>query len=326
VWIISKQIRIEREKCCDDAVLEKTSRPEEYATALYQLAQQYRGVSSLSPSAAGTNQYYLLKRIKRILNQSTMKSNIREKLYALLLMAGGVILLFTLSGFSQGLSIIHHDYFSREMAQKTGESRSADVVPILSPAGPVTNPDPIPATIPDPVPETIVAPDTVPDLQKEEKEKAMQEALEEIDWEEIKEEIESAKQQALEEIDWEEIKKDMEAARKEVMEDIDWDEIKKDMEQARLKAFEEIDWESIKKEMENSRIHMDSVMKDFDFDFDIDFEEFDFDFEEFDIDLDQLKLDLEKAMEDMKNIDFEKMKADIEKSLAEIEESDVDQQ
>lgn len=318
VWIISQQIRIEREKCCDDGVVEKTSRPEDYANALYQVAQQHQVISSLSTSAAGTNQYHLLNRIKRILNQSTMKSNIREKLSALLLMAGGFVLLFTLSGFSQGFSIIQNDYISQEVAQDSEETkdsqRDSNVVPletITRASGILEEKQAMSATeiveIPEP-PETILAPDTVPDIRSVEREKAMQEAMDEIDWEEIKKEIETAKQQALEEIDWEEIKRDVETARKEALEEIDWDEIKK--------------------EMENSRIHLDSVMKHIDFDFDFDSDEdfdFDFDFEhEFNIDLDQLKLDLEKAMEEIKNIDYEQMKADIKKSLDEIETIDVD--
>ena len=264
VWTISHQIRTEREKCCDDRVLEVVGQPEDYARALYQLAQQHLGFSSLAPSANGTDQYQLFNRIKRILNQSTMKTNIREKLYALLLMAGGVIILFTLSGFSQGFSVIQYDYFTQKVT----------VVPDESPADPVV----------------MALPDTIPKPVKEELE-VVEEELETVKELELIEEAEAAKLEALEEIDWEEIKKEIELSKvhlDSIMKDIDFDfdfdfdvdidleEMRIDLEQA-MKEMKEINWDQIHKELEKSMAELEKI------------------------DVEQIRIEVEKAMKELES-------------------------
>ncbi len=211
VWAISRIIRSERENCCDDQVLQSCEDPLVYARALFQLAGHHQQLHQLIPGAGGRDQFQLLSRIKRILKQTAMKTNIREKLFSFMLLAGGMIILITVSAFSSGFSITRH----QDSRQEVGPS------PIAAYAIPLE--------------KAVLAQDTLP--------KADQRDLEKID----EKDLERAKEEALESIDWEKIKKDMEAAKLEALESIDWEEIKRDMEAAKLEALESIDWEEIKR-------------------------------------------------------------------------------
>ncbi|MCK5135516.1 MAG: hypothetical protein KAR19_06975 [Bacteroidales bacterium] len=305
VWAISRVIRIEREKCCDDRVLQMCKLPMEYASALFQLAQHRQTINTMVPGAGGTDQQQLFIRIKRILNQTTMKTNIREKLFALLLLAGGMVILLTITGFSSGFSIVQHNYYKQNAA------------PFMEPTiKSVIASDTIPIVEEETLEEEILeVEEEILEVEEEtlEVEEETLEALEDIDWEEIRQDMEAAKLEALEDIDWEEIRQDMEAAKLEALEDIDWEEIRQDMEAAKLEALEDIDWEEIKEEMAHARIHMDSILKDFDFDFD-----FDFDMEDF-------KVEMKEAMKEMKAIDWEDIRKEMENSRAEIEDIDFEQ-
>ena len=75
IWFIGKEIRREREFCCDDLVLQNTSNPVIYAQALLQIAEHKPNNLSLSLSASGEEKYTLLNRIKRLTNMKTNKSN-----------------------------------------------------------------------------------------------------------------------------------------------------------------------------------------------------------------------------------------------------------
>ena len=274
VWTISKMIRTERENCCDDRVIQSCGDPLAYARALFQLAEHHQLFHTLVPGALGSDQYQLFNRIKRILNQKNMKTNIREKLLSLLIMAGGVIILLIVSGFSSGFSIVKHSD-SRQVL-------TASNVTLL----------------PESIQTEAIVLDTIPVSEEKSPEKidhaeiekemeaAKKEALAEIDWEEIKQEVEKARIEAMESIDWEELQMDfdfdfdfdvdidMEAIKIEIkqtmkeLEEVDWESIRQDME----KSLEEIDWEEINKEMENVRIHLDSVFENFDFDVDLEHE------------------------------------------------------
>jgi len=288
VWAISKIIRNEREKCCDDRVLDSCANPLSYAKALYQIAGQDHQFTHLAPGAGGSDQFQLFTRINRILNQNAMKNNIREKLFSLLIFAGGVILMLTVTGFSSGFSIIKDN----EAWQKASIPQKSDIEPIVKPiTDPVMESEPIVAPLEEPA--ILHRPDTIPEVENEPEE------VEKIDWEEIKKEIEEARIEVMEEIDWEEIKKEMEEARIEAMEEIDWEAIKKEMEEARItmdslkmdmdfdfdfdmdididkikeevnRSMEDINWEEIETEMARVKIHLDSVFRDLDLDFDMD--------------------------------------------------------
>ena len=239
VWIISGFIRSEREHCCDDMVLRETDNPVNYARALIHIAEQQQ-FTRLVPGAVGSRKDQFNSRIKRILNYNTMKTNIRDKILSLSLLAGSIILLLTISGFSAGPSFFRID-------KMHGEN-------IYEPADPIE----------------IVVQDTIRKDSKhaeleviEEIEVAHLEALEEIeeiDWEEMKVEIEAAHLEALEEIeeiDWEEIREEMRQSFSEMK--LDMEEMKREIET----SMNEIDWdeirEDIEEDMENVRLSLDSI-------------------------------------------------------------------
>ena len=73
VWLMSAEIRREREHCCDDMVVAHASDPLPYAKALAML-ETSRYESGLSLAATG-NKNQLLKRIKRIMEMKTQNIN-----------------------------------------------------------------------------------------------------------------------------------------------------------------------------------------------------------------------------------------------------------
>jgi len=255
-WIISGFIRAEREHCCDDKVLNSDQSPLDYAKALVHIAEQQKFIR-LVPGAVGSEKHHFYTRINRILNQNTMKTNMREKVLALTLLAGSLIILIGVSGFRAAPSFL--------------------IANEINPVG-------------------FAVMDTIPQKgNKTEREAAKLEAIEEmetarleaieemekIDWESMKKEMETARLEAIEEIDWESMKKEMDAALKEVRE-IDWVEVKTEMEHsfAEMKvdmekmkmeiehSMKEIDWDEIREEMnesfEKSRIHLDSIKTEMD--------------------------------------------------------------
>ncbi len=79
IWWISNHIRIERENCCDDKVLEICNNPLDYAKALVSLQTMQNQIPILAMPLSN-HKSHLLNRVKRILNQPKNKSNIMEKL------------------------------------------------------------------------------------------------------------------------------------------------------------------------------------------------------------------------------------------------------
>jgi hypothetical protein len=281
VWIISGSIRSEREHCCDDCVLNATENPINYAKALIHLAEQQH-YTRLAPGAVGSRKNQFESRIKRILNYDTMRTNMRDKILSLALLAGSVILLLTVSGFSAGPSFIRMHKMNGELTPKSA--------------------DPI----------EIVYPDTIP----QKKQAAEPEELEELEWEDMEIEIEDAYQEALEaieEIDWEEMKEDMEAARLEALEEINWEEMKEEIEAAHheaLEAIEEIDWEAMKEEMEETRLEAIKEIEE------IDWEEIraemEQNFSDMKIDMEEMKLDIENSINE---IDWDEIREEIREDL-----------
>lgn len=161
-----------------------------------------------------------------------MKTNMREKLFALLFMAGGLIILLSITGFSSGFSIIQHDYFKQEVPEPSAE-------PIIEPGA---------------------ALDTIPELEQEVMDPAKLEAMADIDFDfdfdidldididmdDLKVEMEEAMAE-MKNIDWEEIRKELEQSRAE-LEKIDLEQIRIDVE----KALEGIDIEEIRREIERA--------------------------------------------------------------------------
>lgn len=85
--LLAKQIRQEREHCCDDWVLACRYNPTTYAEALLHLAR-LQPSPVFSMSAAGNGQHELLGRIKRMVGIQERNFNYRKQLMAFLLVTG----------------------------------------------------------------------------------------------------------------------------------------------------------------------------------------------------------------------------------------------
>lgn len=90
VWWISKNIRLEREHCCDDLVVAHTAHPLHYAKALVAL-EEYRFTSNSLAMAAADDKQHLFHRIKRIMEMKTKHLNYSQRLLAMLIIAGSLI-------------------------------------------------------------------------------------------------------------------------------------------------------------------------------------------------------------------------------------------
>ena len=104
MWWISRQVRVEREYCCDDASLRGTSAPKVLAEALTQL--ELLRVSSPTNSLAA-NGGSLMSRITRILsNKKNQTEEYKMKIQTLSIMAVGVLLIGGISILSAQDKII----------------------------------------------------------------------------------------------------------------------------------------------------------------------------------------------------------------------------
>ena len=74
VWLISKSIRLERENCCDDMVIDADYNNFTYSKALLVIAQQNSQHYALAMASAGNKKYPLLNRIKRLNTMETKDS------------------------------------------------------------------------------------------------------------------------------------------------------------------------------------------------------------------------------------------------------------
>lgn len=254
VWIISGIIRSEREHCCDDSVLNTCDNPINYAKALINIAEQQH-YTRLAPGAVGSRKNQFEFRIKRILKYDTMRTNMRDKILSLALLAGSIVLLLTVSGFSAGPSFIRIHKINSELTPEL-----ADPIEIM-------HPDTLPQKREQADLEEVAEPDELEDFEWEpieiEIEGVFNEALEEIkeiDWEEMKEEMEATRLEALEEIeeiDWEEIRVDME---------LSISDMKIDMEDMKIEfqnSINGIDWDAISEDiridLEYSKVFLDSI-------------------------------------------------------------------
>ncbi len=84
IWLMSREINLYREQCCDDLVLDKTRDTLAYAHALLQI-ETFRNTQLSLALAANGKKYTLLNRIKRITNMEINNSSPQNKLIVLLL-------------------------------------------------------------------------------------------------------------------------------------------------------------------------------------------------------------------------------------------------
>ena len=212
VWWISKNIRLEREHCCDDLVLAGQVQPLHYAKALVAL-EEYRLTVNALAMAAADNKQHLFHRIKRIMEMKTKNINYTQKLLAVMIIAVSLIAIAWLNPISAR---------SKHTAKKnvvTTESATF-VSPVL-------------ATLT----QTLLSPDTTAPKRNER-------ALTENEKKHLDEEVDKATNEAMHNIDWNQINNEVADA----MKNVDWDEINKNVEN----AIKSVDWDQINKEVETS--------------------------------------------------------------------------
>lgn len=90
VWLLSAQMRTEREHCCDDAVIVYGGNTRAYVHALATLEEARYAGGGLALSLAG-NKNQLLNRIKRLMEKSVRTYSIRERILPFALLIIGLV-------------------------------------------------------------------------------------------------------------------------------------------------------------------------------------------------------------------------------------------
>ena len=157
IWLLAKQIKVERELCCDALVLQHSSNMVNYARALALIEEHRFTINNLAMAATGNRNNGLLTRIKKITDMKTEKSNPRLHLMALL----GVIVI--------GLSlawIVPDDTLKAKndtnKFQKPGKLPANVPAPPAPPANNSAHPVPAPPVPADPALALPPAPPTPP--------------------------------------------------------------------------------------------------------------------------------------------------------------------
>jgi beta-lactamase regulating signal transducer with metallopeptidase domain len=175
VWWCSRQIRIEREHCCDDMVVEAGGNRVAYAAALAQL-EELRGLQPmLSLNASGGR---LLDRIRRLLGESPMKER-RSTMWTI----AAALALVTAIVLTPGRSVVDAselmtplqpdarqlDYVGETQAALETLARETRgvVVVVAEQASPQPQTQPTSQTKPQPAPRAPVQPRPQPNSQPE---------------------------------------------------------------------------------------------------------------------------------------------------------------
>jgi beta-lactamase regulating signal transducer with metallopeptidase domain len=222
IWLISKNIRIEREHCCDDLVITGKVHPLHYAKALVAL-EEYRLTVNTLAMAAANNKQHLFHRIKRIMEMKTKNINYTQKLLAVLIIAVGLVSIAWLNPTS-----------AMTEAKKDKEAIPTAIAPAI-----------VPATIH----LATFTKDTVPSSKRQaEKQRAEKTKAEQLDIAEKS--LDAAKigmdaaQEAMKNIDWNQINVEVNNA----MKNVNWDEINVNVQT----ALKNIDWNKINEDIKVS--------------------------------------------------------------------------
>jgi GWxTD domain-containing protein len=151
VWWLSKEIRMEREFCCDDIVVAVTADGPSYARALTNLERQRGFAYSSAMAATGGN---LMTRVRRILGQPVATRNASAPLLGLLLLgAASLAIAWQPSVLSSSGSLVfpsapkHNLTVEELIAQAQAPLKSRPAQPVLIAQGATPNqPGPNPQT------------------------------------------------------------------------------------------------------------------------------------------------------------------------------------
>lgn len=247
VWLISTEIRREREHCCDDVVIGKTDNKIPYVKALAAL-EEYRQYPAQPSLAAKNSKQHLLTRIKRIMEMRNNNINYSQLLAVMLTV---VIMIAAVTFITPTVNAQTKKNKDTEQTDDKKDKKAAPASNANTSKG--TDEKKNSGTK-----MTIsIKSDEMQELEKDiEKEtlkavqqgmKAANKALEEIDLEEI---IGAA----FDKIDWDSIGNNIEMA----LDEVDWEEIQADIREAMEDSREAMadareEMEEARKEMEKSR-------------------------------------------------------------------------
>jgi beta-lactamase regulating signal transducer with metallopeptidase domain len=273
VWWISKYIRLEREHCCDDMVLAHTTQPLHYAKALVAL-EEYRFTTNPMVMAAADNKQHLFYRIKRIMEMKTTHLNYSQKFMAMLIIAVGLTAIAWITPSAkqdkdQTAATADALPVATAKALQLNQLLTDTVPPKVNSANSQNSSNKPAKANPDNVSNTENATDTDEAIEQDRKkahekmrevneqmkavheqvrvaqeasQKAVQEAMKNIDWKAIN----AQTQEALKAVDWKKINKEIENS----MKSIDWDKINQEINEAVKEGNQSVDAETIRKSVE----------------------------------------------------------------------------
>lgn len=250
VWWISKNIRLEREHCCDDLVLAGQVQPLHYAKALVAL-EEYRLTVNALAMAAADNKQHLFHRIKRIMEMKTKNINYTQKLLAVMIIAVGLVSIAWLNPSNKEERRDNKNPVAKE------DITTAPIAPAI--AAPV---------ITQAVSMIHHFTDTVPAGNRRQAEQqakeaaeagmeaaklgmdAAQEAMKNIDWNQINTEVSNA----MKNVDWQKINAEVSNA----MKNIDWKKMNEDV----SNALKNIDWNKINEDIKTNMKNIPDTLVD----------------------------------------------------------------
>lgn len=97
VWILSKEIKEEREHICDDMVISLYPDRMRYAKTLVKLQEYWQGQNPTLSLALFNKKFQLMNRVQRILNLHTTTTNVRSRISMVAILLVGTILLTSAS-------------------------------------------------------------------------------------------------------------------------------------------------------------------------------------------------------------------------------------
>lgn len=243
IWWISKNIRLEREHCCDDLVLKSQVQPLHYAKALVAL-EEYRLTVNALAMAAADNKQHLFYRIKRIMEMKTKNINYSQQLLAVLIIAVGLLSVAWLTpeaaqAKTVAKKIYNHISTAPAVASLSYRLQTDTVTPKRE------KPQQPEATEPAEAAEAA-------NVNVEAAMQNARKALDDIDWQKTNVDI----SMALSNVDWEKVNKDIQKS----MKNIDWKKINADIQ----KSMKEIDWKKINNDIKTSMkdAHIDQKQLD----------------------------------------------------------------
>ncbi len=278
IWLIGKEIRREREFCCDDLVIANTANPVIYAHALLQIAENKADNLSLSLSASGKEKYTLLNRIKRLTNMKTLNSNPKQRLFTSLAV---VAVCLSLAWIVPAEHAIKQQKNNRTAVNQSGQDTvPPSLAPIPKPAEAPSIPPvpelalsvPAPAALLKsvPAPAAIPAPPLAPALPFPADTNELKKKFSSPEWKKHMEEMKSHAEEMKKKFDSPEWKKHMEEMKlnaEEMKKKFDSPEWKKHMEEMKLNAeemkkkFNSPEW---KKHIEQMTAQAEEMKKKFD--------------------------------------------------------------